>query len=83
MILICIGKTLVPRTAANVILWRLYREPYRPIDAAKILGVKDKAAVMRITRAADALGRYSPRLAVALRFHTHWRGGIATYTPKI
>ena len=82
MILIFIGKTLVPRTAANLMLLQLYSAPYRAIPVADMLGVKDKAAIMRIARASDALGKYSPRLAVALRFHIHWRGGIATYMPK-
>lgn len=82
MILIFIGRTLVPRTAANLILRQLYVAPHRPLPVADMLGVKRTAAIMRMQRAADALGRYSPKLAVALRFHVHWEGGVAVYKPR-
>lgn len=83
MILIFIGKVAVPRTMANVMLLRLYTAPYRPLPVADMLGVKRTAAIMRMQRAADALGQRSPRLAVALRFHIHWEGGVATYKPPL
>lgn len=82
MILIFIGRTLVPRTAANIILWQLYIAPHRPLPVADMLGVKRTAAIMRLQRAADSIGQYSPRLAVALRNHVHWEGGVATYKPR-
>lgn len=72
---------LVPWTLGARILWELYTHPYRPIAVADRLGLSRNGAITKLHRAADSIGAISPRLAVALRFHVKWQGGMATYKP--
>lgn len=72
----------IPHSFANVMLWRLYTHPRRALPVAEWMGLSDNAAMRRLHRAAEALGQINPRLAVELRHHIHWQGGIATYTPS-
>ncbi|CAN7429230.1 hypothetical protein LJR034_002640 [Caballeronia sp. LjRoot34] len=71
----------VPPDTGFLILWLLFDKPGCPVPVSRILGVSRTAAIMRVHRAADALGQYSPKHAAALRNHVHFEGGIATYTP--
>lgn len=71
----------VPRTLGTLMLHRLYTNPYRPVPVAELLGLSRNGAITKLARAADSLGTISPRLAVALRHHVRWRGGVATYKP--
>jgi hypothetical protein len=74
--------TEIPHTAANLMLWRLFTQPRRALPVAEWMGVSGNSAMKRLHRAAEALGRINPHLAVELRHHIHWQGGIATYTPS-
>jgi hypothetical protein len=71
----------IPRTMGTLMLWKLYTAPYRPLPIADALGLSRNGAITKLQRAADSIGSISPRLAVSLRAHIHWEGGIATYKP--
>ncbi|SEI96413.1 hypothetical protein [Paraburkholderia diazotrophica] len=77
-----LGGVEIPHSHANLMLWRLYNHPRRALPIAEWMGLSGNAAMKRLHRAAEALGRVSPRLAVELRHHIHWQRGIATYTPS-
>lgn len=77
------GVTVPFTTSAQLVLWLLYTNPHKPIAAARILNCRRTAAIMRLHRAAETLGSISPVLAVALREHVHWSGGVARYVPAI
>jgi hypothetical protein len=74
------GIRVEPNTGF-LILWLLWDRPGEPVPVARILGVSRTAAIMRVHRAADALGQYSPKHAAALRNHVHFEGGVATFRP--
>jgi hypothetical protein len=71
----------VPPDTGFLILWLLWDKPNHPVPVQRILGVSRTAAIMRVHRAADALGQYSPKHAAALRNHVHFEGGVATFQP--
>lgn len=78
------GDVDVPFTKPVIfVLWMLYLQPHQPVSVASILNVKPKAARMRVQRAAERLGTVDVKLAVTLREHVHWTGGIARYTPAL
>ncbi|KQR90197.1 hypothetical protein ASG35_03020 [Burkholderia sp. Leaf177] len=72
---------VLPCTAGRLMLWLLWTSIGAPVPVVSILGVSQKAAMMRIYREADALGQYSPKHAAALRNHVHFEGGVATFRP--
>lgn len=73
----------VPMTAANLMLWVLFEHPNRSYPVAAMLHRKRAAAINLLHRAADSLGKISPRLAVKLRHEIHWTGGTARYVPVV
>jgi hypothetical protein len=64
---------------ATLILWLLFSNPHRPIDAARMMAVDRSTAIKRLQVAAERLPNI--HLAVAMREHVFWTGGIATYRP--
>lgn len=77
------GDVDVPFTKPVIfVLWMLYLQPHRPVPVASILNVKRDAAIKRIQRGAERLGTIDAKLAVKLREHVHWEGGVARYTPR-
>jgi hypothetical protein len=80
--MITIAGVYLPDTMGNRMLAVLYLAPHHPLPVADLLGLERSAAVKRLHRAADSIGRFAPRLAVELRFHVHWEGRMATYKPS-
>jgi len=76
------GHVEVPLADTGTLMcWLLYNRPHQPIDAARMMGVERSTAIKRVQVAAERLPDI--HLAVALREHVHWEGGIATYKPAV
>lgn len=80
--MITIAGVYLPDTMGIRMLALLYLAPHHPLPVADFLGLKRPAAMKRLHRAADSIGRFAPRLAVELRGHVHWEGNMATYKPS-